>query len=190
MGRTYELKRRAEKQAQTRRRIVDAAVSLHTTEGPARTTISAIADRAGVERHTVYAHFPDEESLFRACSSHWRSLHPFPDRARWSSVVDPRARLRAALLDVYSWYERVGGDLAVLDRDASVHELTAQLTAERSEAQASVRDAVLEVWPRRKAVRAAIGHALELETWRSLVQRQGLTREQAIDAMLRFVASV
>ena len=95
-----------------------------------------------------------------------------------------------ALLDVYSWYERVGGDLAVLDRDASVHELTAQLGAERSEAQASVRDAVLEVWPRRKAVRAAIGHALELETWRSLVQRQGLTREQAIDAMLRFVASV
>ena len=73
MKRRYELKERARRQAETRQRIVDAAVELHTSVGPARTTISAIAERAGVERHTVYAHFPDEPTLFRACSTHWRA---------------------------------------------------------------------------------------------------------------------
>ncbi len=84
MTRKYELKRRAERKAETRRRIVEATVALHTSDGPARTTISAIADRAGVERHTVYAHFPDERALFDACSAHWASLHPFPDSAAGS----------------------------------------------------------------------------------------------------------
>ncbi len=78
MTRTYQLKRRAEKQAETRRRIVDATVALHTSVGPARTTISDIAELAGVQRHTVYAHFPDERELFHACSAHWRGLHPAP----------------------------------------------------------------------------------------------------------------
>src|SRR5688572_5888882 len=105
MSRKYELKRRAERQAETRRRIVDATVGLHTSVGPARTTISAIAERAGVERHTVYAHFPDERALFQACSTHWRELHPLPDSARWESIADPQRRLRAALQDVYAWYE-------------------------------------------------------------------------------------
>jgi AcrR family transcriptional regulator len=190
MKRTYELKERARRQAETRRRIVDAAVELHTTEGPARTTVSAIADRAGVERHTVYAHFPDERALFDACSTHWRAQHPFPAAERWTADVDPVARLRAALDAVYSWYELVGDDLAVLNRDAPVHELTGQLRARREEALESVRDTLVTSWPRRKAIRAAIGHALELETWQSLVRRQGMTRRQAVDAMLSFVASV
>ena len=190
MTRKYDLKRRAEKQAETRRRIVQATVSLHTTEGPARTTISAIAQRAGVERHTVYAHFPDEASLFEACSAHWRDLHPFPDGAGWRETTDPTRRLAAALHDLYAWYERVGDDIEVLNRDAAVHELTAVLSARREEAVAGIRKAVLSGLPRRKAVRAAVGHAFAFETWRSLVRREGLTRTQAVDAMLSFVASV
>src|SRR4026209_2508763 len=95
--RKYELKKRAERQAATRRRIVDATVDLHTSAGPARTTISAIASRAGVERHTVYAHFPDERSLFDACTAHWAALHPYPDPASWRAMPDPDSRLRAAL---------------------------------------------------------------------------------------------
>jgi AcrR family transcriptional regulator len=190
MKRRYELKQRARRQAETRRRIVEAAIELHTTEGPARTTVSAIADRAGVERHTVYAHFPDERALFDACSTHWRALHPFPAAERWTADLDPVARLRAALDDVYSWYELVGDDLAVLNRDAAVHELTGELRARREEALESVRDSLVTGWPRRRAIRAAIGHALELETWQSLVRRQGMTRRQAVDAMSSFVASV
>jgi AcrR family transcriptional regulator len=190
MTRRYELKRRAERQAETRQRIVEATVDLHTTVGPARTTISAVAERAGVERHTVYAHFPDEQALFEACSTHWRTLHPFPDNARWTAISRPEERLRAALDDVYSWYETAGDDLTVLNRDAGVHELTRRLHARREQALGSVVEGLLAGRPRRKLVRAAIGHAVAFETWHSLVERQGLTRKQAVDAMSSFVASV
>ena len=190
MTRRYELKRRAEKQAETRRRIVEAAVDLHTTLGPARTTVSAIASRAGVERHTVYAHFPDERALFDACSTHWRTRHPVPDAARWSAHDAADEQLRAALFDMYEWYELVEADLAVFDRDKTVHALTGELQQQRAHALEQLQDALAREWPRRKAVRAAIGHALEFETWRSLTRRQGLTRRQAVDSMLRLVQSV
>src|SRR6476620_7794449 len=68
MTRRYELKRRAERQDETRQRIVDATIELHQTIGAAQTTVSEIAKRAGVGRVTVYRHFPDEETLFNACS--------------------------------------------------------------------------------------------------------------------------
>ncbi len=190
MSRKYELKRRAERQAETRRRIVDATVALHTSVGPARTTISAIAEQAGVERHTVYAHFPDERTLFRACSTHWREVHPLPSSGSWEGTTDPARRLRAALQDVYSWYELVEDDLAIFSRDAGVHALTAELVGQHERAVGSLRGVLADGWPRRKAVQAAIGHALDFETWRSLTRRQGLTRRQAVDVMLSFVASV
>ena len=190
MKRKYELKRRAERLAETRRRIVEATVDLHRTVGPARTTISAIAERAGVQRHTVYAHFADESELFDACSSHWASLHPFPDTADGAEGAEPGERLRAALNAVYGWYDDVGADLEIFARDAKVHETTARVVRRREEREHELRDRLVDGWPRRKAVLAAIGHALELETWHSLVRRQGLTRKQAVDAMVRFVASV
>ncbi len=184
------MKHRAERQAETRNRIVEATVDLHTSVGPARTTISAIAEHAGVQRHTVYAHFPDERQLFRACTAHWSELHPSPDPSRWAAIPEPAHRLRAALADLYAWYEEVEPDLAIFRRDAQLHALTAERVAARSEQLAAPTHALARGWPRRKAVRAAVGHALEFETWRSLVRRQGLTRAQAIDAMLRLVQSV
>ena len=190
MSRKYELKRRAETQSETRRRIVAATVGLHTTVGPARTTISAIADQAGVQRHTVYAHFPDERTLFLACSTHWRELHPLPNSGRWEGIADPARRLRVALQNVYAWYELVEDDLAIFSRDAGVHELTAELVGRRERAIDSLRAELADGWPRRRVVQAAIGHALDFETWRSLVRRHGLTPKQVVDAMLSFVASV
>jgi AcrR family transcriptional regulator len=190
MKRKYELKRRAERQADTRSRIVEATVGLHTTVGPARTTISEIAQRAGVQRHTVYAHFPDERTLFDACSAHWAALHPIPDASSWSAITDAEERLRAALDAVYAWYETVEHDVAVFERDALVHEVTAERVARRHAAVRSLVQTVVSGWPRRKAVRAAIGHAFEFETWRSLVRRQGLTRAQAVDTMLSFARSI
>lgn len=190
MKRKYEQKLRAERAGETRKRIVEAAVGLHTTVGPARTTIAAIAERAGVQRHTVYAHFASERELFQACSTHWASLHPLPDSERWAGIEEPESRLRAALDDVYAWYEEAGDDVALFRRDARTHAATAEVLAADEAELASLRDALLAGWPRRKAVRAAIGHALELETWDSLVRRQGLTRQQAVDAMLAFVTSV
>jgi AcrR family transcriptional regulator len=184
MKRRYQLKARAERQAETRRRIVEAAVGLHTTVGPAATSISAIAESAGVQRHTVYAHFPDEATLFGACSAHWAAANPFPDTSAWSADVDPERRLRTALSAVYQWYEGVEPALVLFARDAEA-------------VPGNVRDARLAqlglladglCGSRRKVVRAAVGHALAFETWRSLVRQEGLSRRQAVDAMVRFVA--
>ena len=187
MKRKYEQKERARRQAQTRQRIVEAAVELHTSIGPARTTISGIAQRAGVERHTVYAHFPDESTLFRACSAHWAAAHPMPDTAALAEIADPTGRLRQALTEMYAWYDSVEPDLALFLRDTAV--VPDPVRAEMAARFAGVAAAVSGAWPRRKTVRAAIGHALEFETWRSLVRRQGLSRAQAVDAMARLVES-
>jgi AcrR family transcriptional regulator len=189
MKRTYELKERARRQAETRQRIVEAAVALHTSIGPARTSISAIAERAGVERHTVYAHFPDERALFRACSTHWQGRHPRPDARRWLELDVPEQQLRGVLSDLYAWYEEVEPDLAVILRDAPVVPANAEVLVETEEQASALADDLARGWPRRKTVRAAIGHALEFETWRSLARRQGLSRKQAVDAMLRLAAS-
>jgi AcrR family transcriptional regulator len=187
MKRKYELKRRAERQAETRQRIVEAAVDLHSSIGPARTTLSAIAAQAGVQRHTVYAHFPDETTLFRACSTHWRETHPFPDPKRWQASAEPARRLRRALNEVYEWYAAVEADFALFTRDSYIFPAFWQ---ERRQQLAALADELSTGLPRRRAVRAAIGHALEFETWRSLVRREGLTGSQAVDAMIQLVTSV
>ncbi len=190
MNRKYQLKERARHKAETRRRIVEAAVGLHTSIGPARTTISGIAERAGVERHTVYAHFPDERTLFLACSEHWMARHPTPSLQQLAAIDDPVRRLRRALDEMYAWYESVEVELALVLRDASVVPANAEVVGEMTAAFAKAVDAVSRGWSRRKTVRAAIGHAFEFETWRSLVGRQGLTRKQAVDAMVGFVSNV
>src|ERR671923_2992709 len=102
--RPYRMKRRAELEEQTRRRITESAVALHEELGPAQTSISAIAERAGVRRSTVYRHFPDEDALFAACSSHWRALNPPPDLAAWASIEDPDLRTLTAFRELYAFY--------------------------------------------------------------------------------------
>jgi AcrR family transcriptional regulator len=186
VNRKYELKERARRQEQTRQRIVEAAVGLHTSVGPARTTISAIAERAGVERHTVYAHFPDDRTLYQACSQHWAAVHPHPDFATLAAIEDPVRRLRRSLSELYGWYESVEADVALFARDAFIP-ANAEVLDETARRLTELGDTISHGWPRRKTVRAAIGHALDFETWRSLVRRQGLSRKQAVDAMMRFV---
>ena len=108
MARKYELKARAERQEETRRRIVEAAIDLHRTLGPAHTSFSAIAERAGVQRHTLYRHFPDERAMGLACSGLYSERNPLPDPAPWWQIEDPEARLRAGfILDGLQEFERV-----------------------------------------------------------------------------------
>jgi AcrR family transcriptional regulator len=118
--RKYQLKQRAERLADTRRRITEATLELHRTVGPAATQISEIARRARVQRRTVYNHFPDDASLFAACSAHWRALHPAPDPAPWLDVHDPGERLRLALRELYAWYRETGPMTANVLRDAEL----------------------------------------------------------------------
>lgn len=190
VARRYEQTKRAERQAETRRRIVEATVDLHTSVGPSRTSIAAIAERAGVQRHTVYAHFPDEHTLYDACTRHWTELHPFPEVEAWASLADPVKRLRRALNEVYGWYERVEPDVALFRRDASLVSGYAFRIEQDAAVRAAAADLLARDLPRKQAVRAAVGHALDFETWRSLVRRQGLTRRQAIEAMVSLVTNV
>ena len=190
-SRTYELKQRAERQQETRRRIVEAAVELHTTLGPARTTVAAVAERAGVTRPTVYAHFPDGRSLLQACSRHVREAIPPPDPTAWRSISDPAERLEAALRDLYGYYERLEPLLENVQRDAAVMPLVAEMNAYRVRYLEEIRELLLEAWPKRGGARArlrpAIGHALEFRTWQSLVRRQGCRTNEAVQLMLALV---
>src|SRR5262245_5557755 len=129
MTRTYTLKKRADQQADTRQRIVEAAVELHGTIGPARTTVSMIAEKAGVQRHTLYAHFPDDRSLWMVCSGLFEERNPMPDAAPWRAIADPRERLRAGLTDIYGWYERNAELLGCVLRDSEHHALTKEVNA-------------------------------------------------------------
>jgi AcrR family transcriptional regulator len=182
------MRARAERQEQTRRRIVEAAVELHTTLGPARTSVSAIAERAGVQRATVYRHFPDDTALIAACSAHWMSLNPAPDLAEWAAIDDPAARLRTALGQTYAWYERTETMIELLQRDrARVPALDERMKLRDGYFAAAVETLMRgrpERGARRRRARGAIGHALEFETWRSLVRRQGLGRDEAIELLL------
>src|SRR5260370_41258741 len=109
MTRTYQLKRLAHQQEETRHRIVEATVHLHETLGPARTSITAIAEQAGVERLTAYRHFPDEQTLFTACTNPYLAANPLPEPSDWMQIADPETRPGAALTDIYDYYQRTPG---------------------------------------------------------------------------------
>jgi AcrR family transcriptional regulator len=189
-SRRYELKRRAERQGETRQRIVDAAVELHMTRGPSRTTVQAIAEKAGVTRPTVYAHFPDERTLFAACSGHVAETTPPPDPTPWRSIMDPDERFATALRALYRYYEPLEQLLVNVERDRTTMPIVAELDQHRLRYVDDVRDLVVDAWPARgaarKRLRAAIGHALDFGTWRSLVRRQGCSTEAAVRLMVAF----
>ena len=191
--RKYEKKRRAELEEQTRRRITESAVELHGSVGPAHTSISAVAERAGVRRSTVYRHFPDEAALFDACSSHWAAANPLPDLGRWAAIEDPDERLRAALGELSAFYGRTERMLDNLFRDEeTVPSVKRTFGAYRAYIAAAC-DTLMAGRPvrgrARERVRAAIGHALAFRTWQSLVREQGIESSDAVDLMCRLVAA-
>jgi AcrR family transcriptional regulator len=185
MARGYELKRRAERQDETRLRIVEATIELHQTIGPAATTVTEIAERAGVGRVTVYRHFPDEPTLSRACSGLYFERNPLPDPERWRAIADPEERFTVGLLETYAWYATnhamIGNALA----DAREHAVMVPYHAHWDLA-ASILD---EAWAvpagGRDVLHAGIAVALSFDTWRTLVREQGLSDAQATDLLLR-----
>jgi AcrR family transcriptional regulator len=180
------LKRRAESQAATRRRIVEAAVELHGSVGPARTTISMVAERAGVQRHTLYAHFPDERSLFLACSGLALERDPLPDAYAWRVILDRHERLRIGLRALYGWYERNASLVACVLRDAEYHQPTREISEIRWGPCMTACRAVLGAGLASKQ-RAALQLALSFFTWRTLVHESGLKQAAAVETMVRAV---
>ena len=187
MSRTYTLKKRAESQAETRQRIVEATVELHATVGPANTTVSMIAEKAGVQRNTFYAHFPDEWSVVLACSGHVMESDPLPDADAWVAVKAPAERLRTGLRAIYDWYARHEDLLACVLRDAEHHELTRKITELRFGASMARYLEVLGTGLKAKQ-RAMLTLALSYHTWRTLARDAGLKQGDAVAAMARAIA--
>jgi AcrR family transcriptional regulator len=187
MSRRYQLRRRAERQEETRDRIVEAAVTLHGTVGIARTTVTQIADLAGVGRQTVYRHFPDELTLVRACSGLYWDRHPFPDPEPWGAIADPLERFQAGLQDSYAYHRRtepmVSQALAIMADHPAMRPYH-----DHWERAAEVIESAWRLRGRRRELlRAAIRHAIAFPTWRSLVRDQGLSDAEAIQVMSRLV---
>jgi AcrR family transcriptional regulator len=184
-GRGYQMRKRAEDVAATRQRIVEAAVRLHGTIGPAATTISALADQAGVTRLTVYRHFPDERALFAACSAHWASGQVMPDPRAWRRAGDPAQRLRVGLSDLYRFYRSAEPMLTNVRRDRAA--IPSELQERTDATDASYREVLLQAFAvrgsRRRRLRAVLGHAASFWTWRSLCLERGLSDSEAVQAM-------
>jgi AcrR family transcriptional regulator len=191
--RQYRMTRRAESQQATRRRITESAVALHGTLGPSRTSMSAVADRAGVRRSTLYRHFPDEAALFEACSAHWAASNPPPDIGAWAAVAAPEKRLAHALGELYDYYGRGAPMLENLLRDEQTMPVVRERFAAFHAYTAAMRDVLMRGrrvrGAARRRVRAALGHAVAFSTWRSLVSEQGLDPADAAKLMCALAES-
>lgn len=189
--RTYRLKKRADAMAATRRRITEAAVELHGSVGPSRTTVSAVARRAGVERQTVYRHFPTNEELYVACSEHFLAANPPPDLDTWRAIDDPQARLARALADLYAYYEHTAPMYANVFRDADLVEALRPPLTLLEDYLAEAARVIAADWGtrgrRRDVLTAAARHAVDFATWRSLTASGRVTRERAVDLMTALV---
>jgi AcrR family transcriptional regulator len=191
--RPYRKTKRAELEEETRRRITESAVALHAQLGPARTSMSAIAEHAGVPRSTLYRHFPDDAAMFAACSAHWSAANPPPDPSGWPAIADPAQRTRTALEQLYAYYGRTEQMMASLLRDEHLVPVVEQLFGAYHTYIAAIADMLMAGRGLRgrakQRTRAAIGHALAFATWRSLVREQGLGEADAVELMARLVAT-
>ncbi len=189
--RKYQLKKRADEMAATRRRITEAAIELHGTVGPARTTLSALARRAGVQRHTVYRHFPTDADLFGACSAHYSAANPWPDLELWRTISDPHRRLARALDELYAYYERTEPMFSNVLRDAELVDDVRQTLVPLQGYLAEAAEILAAGWPtrgqRRRVLAIAIRHAIDFRAWRSLAADKHITRTEAVELVTALV---
>jgi AcrR family transcriptional regulator len=185
--RSYRLRARADAMDRTRARITSAAIELHGSVGPAATTMSAVAERAGVTRATLYRHFPNEDALFRACSAEWRNANPAPNPDQWVAISDPYDRLKTALPALYAWYRSAEAMRANLLRDLAT--LPSAIRNGIESYPRTVADVLDSAWPRRSRLRrAAIGHAVAFQTWQSLAH-QGLSDAEAAKLIIGLIST-
>jgi AcrR family transcriptional regulator len=191
MARKYEMKRRAERMQETRRRTTEAAVELHQTVGPARTTVSAVAEKAGVQRHTYYAHFPQLKDLYLACTAHYLEQNPLPEPPFWAEVADAEERLGVALSEVYSYYAANEAMLSNVLRDAPLDPVSQETMVSFYQYWQAMRDALADAYgasdERHEALLAAIALALDFQTWHTLVRRQELNQDRAVELVVGMV---
>ncbi|MEE4238868.1 MAG: TetR/AcrR family transcriptional regulator [Anderseniella sp.] len=188
--RNYTLRKRAESQEETRQRIVEAAMHLHEELGPRATTISAIADRAGVQRLTVYRHFPDENAIFAACTAHWSYLNPPPGAAAWTDLADPAERARTALEAYYRYYRGVERMLSASHLDAPFVPALQEPVQKMQHALSQVADDIVTAFPgtAQPGLEATVHHAFAFTTWVSL-KAQGLNDTEMASLVTTWIVS-
>ena len=188
-SRPYRMRKRAEQVRETRRRITEATVRLHTTVGPANTSVSAIANEAGVSRMTVYRHFADEEALYAACMSHADPEDHPPDGTSWREIAGLDERARYALSELYAYYGETAEETYPVYRDFDAMPPGAQQSMR--EYDAALAEALIAGCGlrgrRRERLRAVAGHLVDFGTWRSLVVEQGLGHGEAVDLAASFL---
>ena len=191
MPRKYEMKRRAERQKETHRRITEAAVELHQTVGPARTTVSAIAEKAGVQRHTYYAHFPELKDLYQACMGHYVERNPVPEPSSWADIADAEERLRVALSEVYAYYSGNEAMVSNVLRDAALDPIVQEIMVPFDQYWETVRDVIADAFEasgeRHEELLGAIALAQDFQTWRTLVRQQELSQDRAVELVVGMV---
>jgi AcrR family transcriptional regulator len=193
--RPYRQKVRADRTAETRQRIIESAVALHLERGPAQTSINAIAEHAGVNRVTIYRHFPDARSLLEACSAHARRVDPPPDLNRWRRIEDPRRRMDVALTQLYDYFRRTEAGWSNVLRDAELAPLVKEMAEERRLSYLrEARDVLLAGWPKRRSrrplLRAVLGLAVDFRTWQTLARREELDDRTAVALMVHLATAV
>ena len=190
--RKYIKTRRAEQQDRTREKIVEAAVALHKKLGPANTSIKAIAEKAGVQRLTVYRHFPDDTSLFQACTSHYLGQHPPPNMGDWAGIQDASERNHAALLAFYRYYRSTEEMWSVAYRDIDTVKALQEPMGQFQAYLDQVRDDLLAIWnikqADRKSLAITLRHCLRFTTWASL-KNENLSDKKIVELVMDWVTS-
>ena len=187
--RRYVLRARGEQVAETRARIVDAIMQLHQEVGPSQTTVSAVAERAGVERLTVYRHFHDEAAMLAACSHRYFELNPPPDPSAWAGELDPARRARRALEELYAFFGRTAPMFEKVYRDVGLSVLVKNVVARFDAHLRNLADGLVTAWPRDDAAlrrRVILRHAAKFATWQSL-EAEGVDNEQKIALFLEWL---
>jgi AcrR family transcriptional regulator len=191
MARKYEMKRRAERVQETRRRITEAAVELHQTVGPARTTVSAVAEKAGVQRHTYYAHFPELKDLYQACMGHYSERNPLPEPSSWTDIAEAEERLRVALSEVYAYYSGNEAMVSNVLRDVALDPIVQEIMVPFEQYLETVRDVIADAFKasgeRHEELLGAVTLAQDFQTWRTLVRQQELSQDRAVELMVGMV---
>ena len=176
---------------ETRQRITEAAIELHRTVGPARATVSAVAEKAGVQRHTYYAHFPEIKDLYQACTAHYLQRNPLPDPSSWAEISGPEERLREALKEVYAYYQGNEAMLTNVLRDMPFDPILQENNVLLFRHWETMRDTIADAFEasgeRHEALLAAVALALDLQTWRTLVRQQDLDDDRAVELMVGMV---
>jgi AcrR family transcriptional regulator len=192
--RKYTKKIRAEQQVQTRDRIVQAAMELHEELGPRDTSISAVAERAGVQRLTVYRHFPDDTQLFHACSSQWLTLNPPPDSNQWQQETDPITRTQTALESFFRYYRKTQTMWSGVYRDAKEVPAMDEPLRKFHGYLDGISDDLSAHWQLRtktqqRLAKSTLHHCLKFSTWQSL-DREGISDKQMATLATKWMAGI